>query len=131
MARQKKVIDASVIVKWYVQEQGTEASLELREAHIRGDILLLAPDFVVIEVLNALRYKQVKPAFLVEAADDLYNIQIQLQHAATIIPLAVGLAQAHNLSFYDALYAALAELHNCPLLTAGKKLATTPHGRLV
>ena len=43
------VIDASVALKWFVEEQGTEQAAAL----LAGQDLLIAPDLIVAEVANA------------------------------------------------------------------------------
>ena len=43
------VIDASVALKWFVEEQGTDQAAAL----LAGNDLLIAPDLIVAEVANA------------------------------------------------------------------------------
>ncbi|MBS7288228.1 MAG: hypothetical protein KIH01_05670 [Candidatus Freyarchaeota archaeon] len=39
----KLVSDASVIVKWFIEEEHTGEALRLRDMHVNGEILLAAP----------------------------------------------------------------------------------------
>ena len=124
MARQKTVIDASVIVKWFVDEEGTEKALKLRADHIDGRILIAVPELLFLEVLNALRYKGATIRKLNEANDALWDIQLQVEKTNKfILEKANELAMKHNLSLYDAIYLAFAIVNGSPLITADKQLA--------
>ena len=51
----KLVIDASVVLKWYLVDEtyGQEAG-KILDQHVAGDVGLLAPTILSYEVLNAL-----------------------------------------------------------------------------
>ena len=57
MEREKKVVDASVLFKLYAHEAGSDKAIMLRDAHVDGKILLIVPELIFLEVLNAMRYK--------------------------------------------------------------------------
>lgn len=127
MAREKKVVDASVVTKWFVNEAGTDRALALREDHISGKVLLVAPELLFIEVLNALRYKDQKEKELEIVNRTLWEFQFHLERTnAYLLRQATRLALEHNVTLYDALYAALAHVHGCPLITADRKLSKIP-----
>ncbi|MGI0078841.1 MAG: hypothetical protein ACRECH_04385 [Nitrososphaerales archaeon] len=46
------MIDASVLVKWYVQEADSDRTLLLRDKHVNGE-LQLCPALISYETLNA------------------------------------------------------------------------------
>jgi predicted nucleic acid-binding protein len=48
------VIDASVAIKWFVEEPDAPAAHRLLEAHATGETTLVAPDLIVYEVSNVL-----------------------------------------------------------------------------
>lgn len=48
------VVDASVALKWFVDEPDSAPALALRNAHIAGQSPLVAPDLLIYEVANAL-----------------------------------------------------------------------------
>ena len=50
------VIDASVSVKWFIPEKDTEKAMKLRAKHTEGTINLVAPDLILYEVANTLRF---------------------------------------------------------------------------
>ncbi|HLC75186.1 MAG TPA: type II toxin-antitoxin system VapC family toxin [Candidatus Nanoarchaeia archaeon] len=55
MAREKKVIDASIAVKLFVEEENSSKAEALVEQHIKGEILIVVPGLIFFEVMNALR----------------------------------------------------------------------------
>ncbi|MGB9895581.1 MAG: type II toxin-antitoxin system VapC family toxin [Thermoproteota archaeon] len=52
------VVDASVIVKWFVEEENSDNAIKIRDKYIEGEIKLVAPEIITFEVLNALYYKK-------------------------------------------------------------------------
>ncbi|UZK69841.1 type II toxin-antitoxin system VapC family toxin [Sphingomonas sp. S1-29] len=117
------VIDASVAVKWLVEEPGSEAAEK-----ILGDPrALVAPDWIVAEVANALLNKVARGEMTAGDASegvetlprffhDLYPAE---RHIASAMQLALTLQHA----FYDCLYLALAIDVGAILVTADKRFA--------
>ncbi len=72
------VLDASVLIKWFSDEEYTDIALKLRDEFFHGNIKLVVPDLLLYEVSNALRYN---PNFdendVVEAVDSLHDMGIQ------------------------------------------------------
>jgi len=64
------VIDASVAVKWFVEEPDSSAAHRLLEAHATGETTLVAPDLVVYEVSNVLLHN---PTFKVSEVQPPVN----------------------------------------------------------
>ena len=121
------MIDASVIVKWFLPEAGSDHAIELREQHIHGTLLLVVPDLAFIEVLNSLRYNRYHREQLIQANKRLWELQLHIERMNTILlEKAAALALQYNLSMYDAIYAALAHQFDIPLITADKELAKVP-----
>ncbi len=54
------VLDASVIIKWFVDEDGSKTARTLLTGHINGQYTIVEPDLLIYEVSNVLRYN---PAF--------------------------------------------------------------------
>ncbi|MGC8578222.1 MAG: hypothetical protein ACP5M7_09575 [Thermoproteota archaeon] len=52
------VVDASVVVKWFVEEENSDKAIKIRDKYIEGEIKLIAPEIITFEVLNALYYKK-------------------------------------------------------------------------
>jgi len=127
MAREKKlsevVIDASVVVKWYSEEEYSDKAYILREKHIAGAMLLIAPDLILYEIANALRYTgKLKEKEISDSVIDLFKLKIDLiTPDDEIIRKAVYIALKWNVTIYDAWYIALAEILGIKLITADDK----------
>lgn len=128
MARQKKVVDASVLVKWFANEPGSDEALELRREHLEGKTLLVVPELALTESINAMRYKEPDARLLNEVNETLWNVQLHSERInKTLLDRAVLLALKYKLSVYDATYLAVAEMFGAPLYTADEALAHCPN----
>jgi predicted nucleic acid-binding protein len=122
MAREKKIVlDASVAVKWFNQEKSTNIALKIRELHINNKLRIHAPDLLLFEVINALRWK---PDFdeedVKKAHNSLHNIMINFSKIN--LDLAIEYAFKYDLTIYDTAYMSLAKKINAQLVTAENKL---------
>ncbi len=120
----KAVVDASVVVKWFVEEDDSAEARLLRDAYSSGALDLEAPDILPYEVLNALKYSG---AFgeeeLKEIAETLDDFQLTLHPlSGDLARRTVELAMRKGITVYDASYAALSELSGAPLYTADETL---------
>lgn len=125
MARAEKiVIDASVVTKWFSEEEDTAKAVQYKGRHVDGSIELVAPTLLLYEVANALNYK---PDFTekdvknsISALIDL-SLSIELP-TKEVMEKAVSIARKHDLSIYDSSYIALAESLDIKMVTADGKL---------
>jgi predicted nucleic acid-binding protein len=117
------VLDASVLVEYLV---GFERGEEIRARILADASALWAPHLVDAEVGHVLRRAvargDVAPAAAAAAVFDL--ARFPLRRAAHVGLLDRAWALRANVSFYDALYVALAERLDEPLLTLDARLAT-------
>jgi len=128
MERQKKVVDASVIVKCFVNEPGSDAALELWEEHTSGKSLIVVPDTALSEILNVLRYKHFDNAKLQAANKIIWDAQLHTERTSQfLMGRAAMLALKHNLSVYDAFYLAVGELFGAQVYTSDKQLSRCPN----
>ena len=128
MAREKKVVDVSIIVKWFVSESDSELALQLRDEHIQGTLLLAVPELAFTEVLNALRYKGGTAKSLQEAVRALFELQLHVERTNIfVMEKACILALEYDLTLYDALYVAVSQIHGCALVTADEKIMKVPN----
>lgn len=115
------VVDASVVVKWFVAEKDSSAALAIFH---RGDALL-APSHAIGEIgevlLRAYR-RGVVSLDDVQRANDLVATRLVLRSPAGLVDRATGIAVEAAVSFYDALYVAAADLWALELITADAKL---------
>jgi predicted nucleic acid-binding protein len=114
------VVDASVAIKWVVNESGTEYALLLRRHR------LSAPDLLVAECANIL-WKKVRRGELsadeaIFAARLLQRADIQLEPMRRLWEPATRLALAFDHPAYDCIYLALAQDLSCALITADERL---------
>lgn len=118
------VIDASVAVKWYVEEEGRDKALRVRRDYVQGKIDLTSPALILYEVFNALRYHPgLSPADVARYMDSLMDMQIDLRlPTEDINKLAARLALREEISGYDAHYIALAQTVQTQLITSDAKL---------
>ena len=125
MNRPELVIDASVVVKWLVPETDDEFALRLQDQFREGDVRLLAPPLLLLEVGNAL-WKRVRRGELTSEAAELCFDQLiidapELLEKTEVTISALHLALAHKRPIYDCLYLALALDRRCDLITADER----------
>jgi len=114
------VLDASVVVKWFSEEEGSDMAVRIRDKHIEGLTTIVSPDLVLYEVVNSLRYN---PAFdmddVTRVIADLIDIGIDLiTPSKELMEKAVKHAYECNLSIYDAYYLSLAQVMGLEIITA-------------
>jgi len=119
------VVDASVAVKWFVTERGTESALKLMDGYLAGRFELLAPTLIYYEVANALRlhpYYRLTLDELFKAIKLLRDLQITVEPTSEMWSRCFGISLTTGLSVYDGIYAAMAAALDSPLVTADRKL---------
>jgi predicted nucleic acid-binding protein len=123
----KIVVDASLVVKWFISEKHSQQALEVRDHFVSGEVELYAPNLLHYEVLNALKYSNLfSRENLADAVTSLENygiIQVPLngEYAQKTMTLAVE----HNISIYDAAYVGLTDVMGICAYSADKKLVDT------
>ncbi len=119
------VIDASVVVKWLVPETDDEFALRLQDQYQAGEVQLLAPPLLLMEVGNALWKRVRRGELTAESAelcfDELIIDAPELLEKTEVTVSAFHLALAHQRTVYDCLYLALALDRRCDLITADQR----------
>jgi predicted nucleic acid-binding protein len=115
------VVDASIAIKWVVEEDGTEEALTLR-----GRARLIAPELLVAECANIL-WKKVQRDELSKqeallAARLLQGADVELLPTRSLFESATRLAIELDHPAYDCLYLALAIENECQFATADERL---------
>lgn len=118
------ILDASVVVKWFVEEEGNEIALAIREKFWKKDIDIIVPDLLLYEISNALKHN---PKFnekdVKDAVESLINMGIRiLIPSLDIFKKAIDIAFSYEITLYDAYYVALSDELKIPFITADKKL---------
>jgi predicted nucleic acid-binding protein len=127
------VVDASVAVKWVVDEPHSDVSAALLERPITW----LAPRLMLVEAAAALRRKVADrelnavtgTSALRSIADAAREGTIQLADDEQLITEAFLLAVELGHKVPDCLYLALAEREGCALATADRRLASFARSR--
>lgn len=124
------VVDASVLVTLLAgAERAAQAQAALGGRHRRS---LWAPHLLDAEVGHSLRRRaaaaQLGPSAALAALDDLVRLPLRRVPHRDLIPRAWELRE--NLSFYDALYVALAERLEATLVTFDARLARAAAGHV-
>jgi len=118
------ILDSSVVIKWFSEEEDTATALEFREGYIQGELEIVTPDLLLYEIANALRYnKNVNENDVKEAVDSLIKLGINIVvPTKDIMDSAISLAFKFDITLYDAYFLALAKELNFICVTADKKL---------
>ena len=121
---EKIVADASVIVKWFVDEIDSEKARKLRDEYINGSIEVVAPELMPYEVLNALKYTGLftgEELIMIAKSLSLYGFKLYTL-TGKLAEKTVKIAVQKDVTIYDASYVALAEDLNVKLYTSDTKL---------
>jgi predicted nucleic acid-binding protein len=125
----KLVIDASVAVKWLLDEPGTREAEALLGACQEGRITPFAPEILAAEVAAVLWKRVVRGFLRADQAAFLYErfnrIRPVLTPISSLAGSAMRLALEHRHSVYDSLYVAFALENGCDLITADERLFRT------
>jgi predicted nucleic acid-binding protein len=119
------IVDASVVVKWFVVEDLHPEARQL----LSGSEPLLAPDLVATEVANALwvkvgRGEMDETAAVRAIAAVSGRGEPEIRPSPPLARRAFDLARALDHPVYDCVYLALAEELDVPLVTADARFAT-------
>jgi predicted nucleic acid-binding protein len=125
------VCDASVVLKWFHEEGEREVgeARALLAAHRTGQLTARVLDLTFYELGNVLLRALGWTAKEVGAQlDDLRGICAPLAPRPGDLRIAAELAEAHPLTFYDAVYAAVARSRDAALATADRALIASGLG---
>ena len=116
------VIDASVVVKWFVPEIHSEAARRL----LTPPHEYLAPDLLFVETANTIwkkvRRGELEPEDGTRLVADIGRVAVDTVSCRALAQDAYALAQATDCTVYDALYVVLAIRLNTRLITADGRL---------
>ena len=123
----RAVVDASVAVKWLVDEKYTKQALQAYDTYE-----LLAPTLIYAEVASALSKAVIRRELIADEGPrkmlEIIGADIETVPDELLAPEAVFLATRLNHSVYDCFYLALAEAEEAPLITADRKLVSIARG---
>ena len=118
------VPDASVVVKWFIEDEYTDKADELRRDYVDQLIDIAVPELIYYEVLNALRYSGVfGEDELTTIGEVLQGFQfLELPLKGEFLRETIRRALKHGITIYDACYIAVASIEKGTLYTADEKL---------
>ena len=120
------VMDASVLIKFYVPEILSDRAERLLTKVEKKDIDLLAPDLIYPEAGNILwkkqRLRELTRSEVEEITDAILSLPLRVETSKSLLPLAVDIAIAYGITVYDASYLSLAKVYETTLITADRKL---------
>jgi len=121
---QEVVIDASVVVKWFVEEENSDQALKIRDKYINGEIKLIAPSIITFEILNALYYKRLfSESEMREISEALEAFSFELYYLkGEYVEKTLEVVFKNDITVYDASYIALAIIKDTYMYTADEKL---------
>lgn len=120
------VSDANVVLKWFRSEgeEEVEAARALLDAHRSGELGIVVLDLTSYEIGNALMRGRARAT-----AEQTASVLGALGEICASVTLdsadrkrATELVEQHELTFYDAAYAAVAEGHEAELVTLDREL---------
>lgn len=127
------VSDANIVLKWFhaVGEEEVEAARALLDAHKERTVALSVLDLTAYEVGNALMRGRAgasaeQAATVIEA---LAAVCPALRPSPEEMRVASELAERHDLTIYDAAYAAVAQSRSAELVTLDRALLEAGLGR--
>ncbi|MDE0374385.1 MAG: type II toxin-antitoxin system VapC family toxin [bacterium] len=119
------VLDASVLAN-AVGDDGSDGADGRRELRLAGDAAI--PELAYVEVVSVLRKRWLAGDLTLErfadAVEALADLPLARYSTVSLLPRIFELRA--NVTPYDAVYVALAESLECPLLTNDRALADAP-----
>ncbi|UCE12286.1 MAG: type II toxin-antitoxin system VapC family toxin [Candidatus Heimdallarchaeota archaeon] len=133
MARdQALVVDASVVLKWFVEETDTEKALQVRD-YLKEEAIPIVPAIFFYEIANVLRYKtefgieDIKN--VVQTLED-FQFRVEFFEKDVAHP-TIDLAYQYGITIYDASYIAISKKNQIDFMTADEKLYSKLRGERV
>jgi predicted nucleic acid-binding protein len=122
------VVDASIVAKWFLREEESDAATEL----LTRNWVLRAPDLLVSEIGGVLWKRLGRQELILEQAEAvaarLNAAPIVLTPVEELMNLALRIAYLHKRHFYDCTYLALALRENCRMVTADLRFLNALRG---
>ncbi len=117
------VIDTSVIIKWYDEEENSDTALKIIELVESKTIKLVLPQSSPLEVINSLRLgKKFTLSQTQDSLEAFFDLQPEFVPVDKFFTQKItDLAFNQNLTSYDAAFLALAVTRNTLFITADYK----------
>lgn len=125
--RPQFVVDASVVIKWFVREEGTDRASAISDRAANAEIELHLPDFCLVECTNVIWRLVVKQQKIPRLQG--HTVMAQLAElpfvrmpSRDLVGGAYRVAVDAGTTVYDGMYVALAKALGATLITADQRL---------
>ncbi len=124
------LLDSSVLIKWFLEEEDSYQALWLKAAINKGRILTAITELSFYEIANGLRWSSIdKPREVNRAIQALQDEGLPtIAFDSNVLHVAIEIAMQAGITVYDAYFVAQADLEGLRLITADKKLARAVRG---
>lgn len=117
--------DASIVVKWFINEEQSDKAREIKKRYTDGKVNLIAPRLLEYEAVNALRFHPIvklseRELFL--ALSSVRRLAIMTDPPEGTWVKAIELSLTEGISVYDAVYLALADASRGKMVTTDTTL---------
>ncbi len=118
------VLEASVALKWAMNEVDSDRSRRLRDDFRRKIDQAIAPDSCTLECAHGLSRAE-RRGIVIDPLTLWYELMaepLSFVESIPLMPRALEIASRFRIGVYDCLYVALAEREKCDLITADMRL---------
>lgn len=119
------VVDTSVVAKWFLAEEGSEAAEIYLRTLLEGKARLMAPSLLFVELASTFwvqRRNGLTAALALQMYQKATLLPLQVFATADLLPAGLEAAYHYQISPYDAVFVALARRSDCELVTADRAL---------
>lgn len=118
------VLDTSIVLKWYKEEEYTEIALKIKKDFVEGLNEIIVPDLVLYEMANVLRFTDgFNERLIKKSLESFIDLGVDIViPTIEMISLATKLSYKYKITVYDAIFIALSKIINGIFVTADKKL---------
>jgi predicted nucleic acid-binding protein len=121
------VLDSSVVAKWFLNEEGSEAAMDYFDALMAGEANAAVPSSLFGEIASLLwtrRRDVMDRETALASLRDLMKIPFEVTEVQGLLPTSLEVAYDLEISPYDAVFVVLAEQLGRELVTADRRLWT-------
>ncbi|MCL5419410.1 MAG: type II toxin-antitoxin system VapC family toxin [Candidatus Marsarchaeota archaeon] len=117
------VLDTNVIVKLFLEEEGSDTAVKIKDAHIEGKVEVMVPSLMKYELVNVLKYKNFEKEEIKEAIEAVRDYAFSVVDVNDfVVNKIVDFSVDYNISAYDATYVAFAYHIGALFYTADDKM---------
>ena len=119
----KRILDTSVVLKWFVDEKGSDTARGYLQDFIEGKSQILFPTLMFYELGNACLQNSIPVGEIGKIMELLQQFKFEIEDIGyTAFRKIYQNASDYDITFYDASYVTLMQKYDCELVTADKVL---------